>query len=544
MQLIDRINIRFNKKVVEAIMLFFFVVLITLLAWQSDDAYHAYVMAKNLVDGHGFVYNIGERVNASTCPLFTLVIALGYCLFRNMFLVSLLICISFSALAFRITIRDFCKSSFQVLAVSLVIILCLSFITYTTSGLENSMLFFLAAVFLKLYFKNENYGSRTLFILAVLISLIAMTRMDAVLMFIPMILYAYLARRDRVSFPKAVLIGVIGLLPFVLWELFSTFYYGFPFPNTFYVKLGSGIPKYEYFIRGWEYYYITLFNDPLVVLIPSIAPLLALVSKKKPYIMCSTGVLIYLGYVFSIGGDFMLGRHFTVIFFVSVIALLWAINNSGFSVDICKLITCFGAVLLVLEILTMTALRPIVSAKLYPWGSIADERGFYFKYTSLIYNLDPLIHGDELLLINKFSEMNYSVSELELSGYDGAVVPFAGGIIVYQNSDMYLSDKYCLGDPFLSKLPAVREENWRVGHIHRDIPTGYPTTIAYGENVIENESLREYYEVILLITRGPLFSEERIRAIIDINAGRYDYLIEAYCSTLDENNRQMSESGN
>ena len=73
-----------------------FLLVITLLAWQSDDAYHAYAMAKNLVDGNGFVYNIGERASASSCPLFTLVIALGYFFIRHMFLVSLLICIIFS----------------------------------------------------------------------------------------------------------------------------------------------------------------------------------------------------------------------------------------------------------------------------------------------------------------------------------------------------------------------------------------------------------------------------------------------------------------
>ena len=45
-----------------------FIVVITMLAWQSDDSYHAYIMAKNLVDGNGFVYNIGQRATASSCP--------------------------------------------------------------------------------------------------------------------------------------------------------------------------------------------------------------------------------------------------------------------------------------------------------------------------------------------------------------------------------------------------------------------------------------------------------------------------------------------
>ena len=51
---------------------------ITLLAWQADDAFHAYTMARNFADGNGFVYNIGERVSASTCPLHTIIVGIVY----------------------------------------------------------------------------------------------------------------------------------------------------------------------------------------------------------------------------------------------------------------------------------------------------------------------------------------------------------------------------------------------------------------------------------------------------------------------------------
>ena len=112
------------------------------------------------------------------------------------------------------------------------------------------------------------------------------------------------------------------------------------------------------------------------------------------------------------------------------------------------------------------------------------------------------------------------------------------GITKYYNDDMYLNDLYALGDPFLSKLPAVREDNWRIGHMWREAPAGYGDTVLYGENVIENKDLAEYYEVIQLITRGRLFDSERIDAIIKINSGQYDYLIENYKDTLDENCRQ------
>ena len=99
-----------------------FVLLITALAWQSDDAYHAYVMARHLVEGNGFVYNIGERASASSCPLFTLVIACGYFLFRNMFVVSLLICIVFSTIAYIVLVRDFCRGRIQITAAFLTLV--------------------------------------------------------------------------------------------------------------------------------------------------------------------------------------------------------------------------------------------------------------------------------------------------------------------------------------------------------------------------------------------------------------------------------------
>ncbi|MDO4189619.1 MAG: hypothetical protein Q4D29_11580 [Lachnospiraceae bacterium] len=306
--------------------LIIFILVVTALAWQSDDAYHAYAMAKNLVDGNGFVYNIGERATASSCPLFTLVVAFGYFFIRHMFLVSLLICIIFSAVAYWIIVKDFCKDVVQIFAVKFTLLCSISFMSYTTSGLENSMLFFLAALFLKAYFKNETFNAKQMLYMAILISLIAMTRMDAVLMFVPMILYVYLAKRE-VSFVKAVGLGISGLMPFILWEFFSLFYYGFFVPNTAFVKLGTNIPKRDYIVRGIQYVLNTMICDPVVLLVPFIAVLLLVLTKKYRYIHLALGILLYGVYIIYIGGDFMMGRHFTVMFLMSVIGLVYFINK-------------------------------------------------------------------------------------------------------------------------------------------------------------------------------------------------------------------------
>lgn len=529
------------------ITLFIFVMVVVILSWQSDDSYHAYAMAKNLVDGNGFVYNIGERATASSCPLFTLVIALGYFFFRHMFLVSIFICVLFSAIAYSIVVHSFCKDKIQVFAALFTLICSSSFMSYTTSGLENSMLFFLAALFLKEYFKTETYNAKQMLYLAFLISFIAMTRMDAVLMFIPMILYVYLLRRENVSFIKAVGLGMTGLSPFIIWELFSLFYYGFLVPNTAFVKLGTNIPKREYIVRGCQYVFNTMICDPVVLFIPFTAVLILMLSKKMRYITLSLGVLLYGIYVIYIGGDFMMGRHFTVMFLMSVIGCIYFVNEElsdektkavNYRSIVCR---CISAVILCSVVYSIST--NVISTQ-FKFGEnfnspISDERQTYFKWTSLFNNSLAFKENGRMCITGAWNDQG--VIELIDSDLNSGILRMVPGITKYDHNDMYLNDLYALGDPYLSKLPAVREPGWRIGHMYREAPEGYYETIMFGENQIKNKSASEYYEVIKLITRGDLFDKERIKAIIDINLGKYDYLIDEYQSTLDENNMQISE---
>ena len=114
--------------------------------------------------------------------------------------------------------------------------------------------------------------------------------------------------------------------------------------------------------------------------------------------------------------------------------------------------------------------------------------------------------------------------------FKGSIVDNAPGILVYTNSDIYLNDTYCLGDPLLSKLPAVYNPSWRVGHLKRVCPEEYRYSVEEDKNLISDPDLREYYDKILLITRGDLFSTERLKAVMDLNTGKYDYLVENYVS--------------
>ena len=518
--------------------LLIFIGIITLLAWQSDDAYHAYIMAKNLVDGNGFVYNIGQRATASSCPLFTLVVALGYFVIRDMFFVSLLINIVFSAISYKILIDTFAKTKNQVVFCFAVLVGSVSFISYTTSGLENSMLFMLAAFFLKIYFSSERYNAKKMLILAVLVALIAMTRMDAVLMFAPMALYVYLIKRDNVTFPKAVGLGVLGLLPFVLWELFATFYYGFPVPNTAYAKLGTDIALRDYLVRGVKYYINAVICDPILLIVPVFAILACIMVKKAQYIFCMSGVALYCLYLLYIGGDFMMGRHFTVLFYISL-ACYMDIKNREFSflgkgASFNKTFVGF-----VIAAIIFTSTSHVISSQ-FLFGEtfnspISDEREGYFKYSSLFNNIVSLVQTGDLCIRDAWNEQG--INELRDNDFTGGILRNVPGISKYYNNDLYLNDQYALGDPYLAHLPAVKEDNWRIGHMWREVPEGYGDQVIFGyyedgRSRIEDENAAEYYEIIKEITCGDLFDAGRLKMIVDINLGKYDYLVENYGKTL------------
>lgn len=517
-------------------LLIVFIVFATLTAWQSDDAYHGYVMAKHLVEGNGFVYNIGQRASATTAPLWTLLVAVAYFFTREMFFTSIALCVAFSAAAFYILIYKICKTKEQIIIGGIALMGSTAFMSYTTSGLENCLLYFLTVWFLYEYYRQEKYTAKEMLKLALIFSGLALARMDAVLLLIPMICYVFLMRRKSTSFFGAVGIGILGLLPFFLWELFSLFYFGFPVPNTAYVKLGTDIATSVYIKKGVWYIVFTGLNDLMVLLIPAVFMISTLIVRKWKYLYTSAGIVLYGLYIIYIGGDFMMGRHFTVLFIMALSGMISMINNESgekFNRAI-KFRNVLSASVIFALIYGLTFVPQIGSLYLmdHQIGStISDEREYYSPTTGFYNNLRSLVKTGHICIEDTW---NYqSTDEIRANGWKGNITSNSPGILVYYNSDLYLNDTYCLGDPFLSKLPAIKQENWRIGHMKRAVPPGYCETVMYGENVIEDEDLAKYYDIICFMTEGKLFSAERIRTVIDWNLGKYDYLLDHYISTLE-----------
>ncbi len=533
-----------------AVILVLFLVAVFFYSWNSDDAYHSYIMARHLVEGKGLVYNTGYRVTASTCPLLTLIEAFIFLFTDSADVCGLLVGLLFSGAAAWILFFRLCPSLMSVFCMLGLMVSSRCFLGFTTSGLENPLLFFFGALFFDIYHRNEILSRWHLFALALLMSLLAMARTDSVLIFIPMAVWAYLAR-TKVSFPVRVLLGIAGLLPFVLWTLFSLLYYGFPFPNTYYAKLYTGIPLADYVTSGLWYYPTSWLIDPLLMMVPALFVAMIIKDQRRFLIPLLIGLFAYCIYVVTIGGDFMAGRHLTQQYFLSLCGIAYMLGSSKCdpttepsrlkcSNNVSRAI-CFIFIVALIGFLWNVFVAPIVNNR---WvtrvtaydtrRSALDERSFYLEKAGDIPIYQAVwrylkeggatkfrnrVSKSRILSAQKDGKLGLCFVDAIMSGRD---------VFAASDLDMYLTDVVALQDPLLSRLKVDISRPWRIGHAEREIPAGYHDTIATGTNCIKNLSLNQYYEKLLLVIRAPLFDGDRLKAIVAFNRGVYDYLLDEY----------------
>jgi arabinofuranosyltransferase len=112
-------------------------------------------------------------------------------------------------------------------------------------------------------------------------------------------------------------------------------------------------------------------------------------------------------------------------------------------------------------------------------------------------------------------------------------VPVWGGMgfgPYYAGPGVVVIDKYALADGFLSHLPIPNptDKSWRIGHFERAIPAGYVASVEKRQNLIEDPDLARFYDDILLIERGPIFSRARVGAIWRVWTGAHQAGIQRY----------------
>ena len=507
-----------KQRLIIFISLLIFLFLLFRNSWASDDAFITLRVVTNLIHGYGPNWNGVERVQVFTHPLWMAILIPFYAVFRNPFFTLYAAGFVFSGVTVFLLLYKFIPSVWSVPLATTLLLASKAFMDYSSSGLENPLSHLLALIFLWLYLFHED--KNRLFLLTLLTALSMLNRMDTLLVFAPAMLFE-VAKSIR-DFRGTLRALVLGGLPILLWEAFSIFYYGFPFPNTYYAKLTTGVPQNELYQQGLYYFQNSLDWDHVTLPFIGLTLLLALILGEGKRRSVALGVALYLFYIFYIGGDFMSGRFFSLPFFVAV--ALFFVLPPALKLKPLLSLTAVGLVLYA----GLTSLTPPILIQMEEDNGIIDERGIadekvaYFYCCGLLNHLD---HGIKLKIVEearKADDENVPLVIRESIGIYG----------YYAGADVYIMDKVCLSDPLRARLPAF--SSWRIGHFRRHYPVGYEETIRSGfVNQIREPHLREYYDKLLLVTRGDLFSLERLKTIVGFNLGAYDDLLDEYVKSRD-----------
>lgn len=492
-----------------------FAVVLLRTAHIIDDAYISFRSVFNLVEGHGLTWNVTERVQAFTNPLWVLVLSAFHFFTREIYFTSLLVSVAASLATAWLLAARIAGSALSAFLAIAALVLSKSFVDYSTSGMENPLTHLLLVLFFIVFFSHERHTPRTVFLAALAVALLMVNRMDTVLLVGPALAWMLL-RSLRL---KTLLAAALGFMPFLAWEVFSLFYYGFPFPNTAYAKLNTDVWAVDLLVKGLGYLGESFDQDPLTLTTVFLAAVLALASRQGRRIAAVAGAVIYLLYILKVGGDFMGGRLISAPFLVAVVVLArFPLRLPGDRV-------AASAVALFLVFTAASAPR-LSTLSGSDYGSPqdahsyskSDMRAYYYQRTGLL-RVDPLVTEGRPNRIFLDPETKHLAAQA-----DGERTPILHGAMGFLGwhvgPDVYVIDVYALTDPFLARLPAVTAQ-WKPGHYLRKLPAGYLQSLRSGENRIRDPRLARIYDAVRQVTTGPLLSAQRWEAMLWLNTGAY-----------------------
>lgn len=279
---------------------------------QVDDAYISYRYARNLVEGHGLVYNVGERVEGFSNLLWTLLVAAGLAFGLQAASVAHALALASGTVAlvatFAYASTGVDRARWWIAAIAPVLVLSwIGFPVWTFSGLETPL--FAATVAVALAAE-----ARGRIAIAALASMVAtMTRPEgpllaAVILGANALRGAPLHRRRSVAWAAVYLVGLALLTGLRLW------YYGSLVPNTYHAKVGFNL-----WAHGLGDFGRFLWGSVLPLLIPAVWVL----WRDRVGRVGAVWALAMATYIVSVGGDAFPHHRFWVPVFI-VIAVLAA----------------------------------------------------------------------------------------------------------------------------------------------------------------------------------------------------------------------------
>jgi len=432
-----------------------------------DDAYISWRYARNLVSGHGLVFNPGERVEGYTNFLWTIVsvpfIALGAGEVMGPVGMGLgVLCALATLVLLVLFVRQTDERPIVAGLAALLLAVDGSFALWSVSGMETAFfgLWLLAGATAYLW-ENRRAG-RPGVLSGVLFALAALSRPEGLLVFALTVIHQVFLRladlRQESWLAAAVnwadMARILGFLavfaPYFLWRYR---YYGHLLPNTFYAKVTLENTEAQH-ARGWRHLetFVNVHRGWLILLFP----LVALVRRVRPWATYAALILaVYSAYIVYVGGDWSVGR-----FFAPILPFFYLLLAAG---------------LVRLAEVSLALWRRRISDQRGPW--IAGAIGVVFLTLGLFALYDASsVHGEDELFVQRFQAATATRARVTFGRWLKAHVPpdtyiavDAAGQIPYF-SGLRTLDMFGINDEHTAHMKVPTMGQGTPGHEKFDFP--------------------------------------------------------------------------
>jgi len=313
----------------------------------QDDAFISFRYVQNFVDGHGLVFNIGERVEGYTNLLWVLILSalvrmnfdIGNTAQTLSLAFGVLVLVMTYLLSGLIRIKGdietkYAKKSktesvdsstgFFDLIPSALLVFTGSFVFWAISGMETTMFISFCLLGIYYYIKDKDFPTPN-YKFPIFILLATLTRPEGMYFFGLILIHRFgllfMEKRGeglKEFFSKKNLISyLVYVIPVIFYFVIRYSYYGYLFPNTYYAKTGLSS---QYITAGIEYF-MKFFSSYLLYGVILVAPVY-LFRKKENFFEISLFYLLivsFIIYVISVGGDVLKQNRF----FLPILPMLY-----------------------------------------------------------------------------------------------------------------------------------------------------------------------------------------------------------------------------
>jgi arabinofuranosyltransferase len=437
-----------------------------------DDAYIFFRYAENIVNGYGFVWNIGEAPvegYTSFLYLFTLIIAKFLAIDLELFAILFGTITSAFTLYFAYLIYDHLYPNDQIKTsanIITIIILALSpaFTYWSGAGMETSFysMFLMMTIY---YFLKLPDSVKNNLLKGILFGLLCVLRFEAVLFFLAALYYLVKEGTSfyRIKIGRNAILFVIGFtLIFGTYFIWRWVYFGYFFPNTFYAKTGGGFQQivggFLYIIKALRLFYGFGWIPIILVMLYFRKSMFT----SKAVFLFSIG-LVSLITTILIGGDyFHLGRFVLPVFPLLFVFFPPALEKMLTTrISHLKLSPTFSATILLLIVVVLLIAKPVYQDSIYGFKNLLKGK----KDILVVY--DESTEREIVDWQHGWTIMGKKLNQITDKDDYIACVPI--GAIGYY-SKMKVIDMVGIVDPVIAheKLSTDHPIKWTPGHTKGD----------------------------------------------------------------------------